>query len=123
LCGGRHFADLIEEDRASIGLLEVACATLDGPGIRALFGTEELRFDQTLRDGAAVHDDERIVFATAQFVNRVRDQLLTHTALALNQHRDVGAGDHEGPVDYVLERGRPTNNRESLLYGLSIHFV
>ena len=59
----RQLADLVEEERALVGDLELARARRDGAGERALHVAEELALDQVLRDGAAVDDDERPVRA------------------------------------------------------------
>src|SRR3546814_3545640 len=55
---GRHIADFVEEDRAAVGRLEPALAGLERTGERALFMTEQLRFQKLARNGPAVHGDE-----------------------------------------------------------------
>ncbi len=55
----RQLADLVEEERALVGDLELAGPRRDGAGERALHVPEELALDQVLGDRAAVDDDER----------------------------------------------------------------
>src|SRR6185295_14845098 len=50
----RELADLVEEEGALVGDLELARAAHDRAGERALHVPEELALDQVLRDGAAV---------------------------------------------------------------------
>ena len=59
----RELADLVEEERALVGDLELARARRDGARERALHVAEELALDEVLGDGAAVDDDERAVRA------------------------------------------------------------
>ena len=56
-----HVADLVEEDRALVGQLELADLLLGRPGERALLVAEQLALDQLLGDRGAVHLDERLV--------------------------------------------------------------
>ncbi len=56
----RQLADLVEEQRAAVGLLELADALVDGAGERALLVAEQDALDQVLGDRAAVDDDERL---------------------------------------------------------------
>jgi hypothetical protein len=54
---GRHVADLVEEERAAMGVLEAAALLVDGAGERALFMAEQLGFEQIARDRAAIDGD------------------------------------------------------------------
>ena len=56
----RQLADLVEEQRAAVGFLELADALVDGAGERALLVAEQDALDQVLGDGAAVDGDERL---------------------------------------------------------------
>ena len=59
----RQLADLVEEQRAAVGLLELADALVDGAGERALLVAEQDALDQVLGDGAAVDGDEGLGLA------------------------------------------------------------
>ena len=54
-----HLGDLVEQQRAAIGLLELADAPRDGAGEGALLVAEEFGFEQVVGDGGAVDRDER----------------------------------------------------------------
>ena len=85
-----HVADLVEEDRAAIGLLELADLLLGRAGERALLVAEELRLDQLLGNRRAVDLHEPLAAAQAVAMDRARDELLADAALALDQHGRVG---------------------------------
>ena len=53
-----HLADFVEQQRAAIGLLELADAAGDGAGEGALFMAEQLAFQQIFRNGGAIDGDE-----------------------------------------------------------------
>ena len=86
----RHVADLVEEQRAAIGLLEPAEPARVGAGERALLVAEQLALDQLARDRRHVDGDERAVAALAEIVQRARHQLLAGAGLAGDQHGEVG---------------------------------
>ena len=56
----RHVADLVEEEGAAGGGLELADAALGGAGERAALVAEELALEQLVRDRRAVERDERV---------------------------------------------------------------
>ncbi len=55
----RHLADLVQEERAGVGLLELAGAGGDRAGERAAHVPEELGLHEVLGDGSAVDHHER----------------------------------------------------------------
>ena len=89
-----HVADLVEEDRAAVGDLELAAPIGDGAGERAAHVAEQLAFDQLFRNGGAVDLDEGRAPAPAQRVDRPRDQLFAGAVFAVNQHAAVGRRGH-----------------------------
>ena len=56
----RHVADLVEEQRAAVGLLEAPATQLIGAGERALLVTEQLRLQQVRGERRRVERDERL---------------------------------------------------------------
>src|SRR6187402_1447378 len=64
----RELADLVQENRAVLGLLEAADAPRRSPREGALFVPEELTFQERARDRAAVHFHERRADALAALV-------------------------------------------------------
>ena len=77
-----HVADFVEEDRAAVGLLELADLLLGRAGERALLVAEQLRLDQLLGNRGAVHLHEPLAAAQAVAVDGPRDELLADAALA-----------------------------------------
>ena len=61
----RHLADLVEEQRAAVGRLELALLVGDRAGEGALHVAEQLALEQVLGDGAAVDGDERLAWRAA----------------------------------------------------------
>jgi hypothetical protein len=80
-------ADLVEEQRAAPGCLEVAVAVLRGASVRALARTEEFRLEQVFGNRAAIDGDERPVRALAAGVQGARHQLLARARFAVDEHR------------------------------------
>ena len=92
----RHVADLVEQDGAARGELELARVAL-GASARegALLVAEELRLEQVAGHGGAVDADERLVGARARRVDGLRDDLLAGAALAVDE--DVGVDGGRAP--------------------------
>ena len=89
----RQIADLVEEQRALIGALDLADGLLHRAGEGAALVAEQLAFQQVLRDRAAVDGDERLLGARPEVVQRLRQRLLAGAAFAQQQHRHVGRGE------------------------------
>ena len=107
---GRHVADLVEEERAAVGLLEAAAALRGRAGEGAALVAEELGLAQVARDGGGVDGDEGRVAARAVAVQRARDQLLATARLAVDQHRGVGVREPaDGAEDLLHRRGLAEN--------------
>ena len=85
-----HVADFVEEDRALVGLLELADLPIGGAGERALLVTEQFGFDQLVGNGGAIDLHELAVAPQALAMDRARHQLLADAALAPDQDRGVG---------------------------------
>src|SRR5262249_10913637 len=66
LDGEGQVGDLVEEDRAAVGNLELSGARFDGAGKRAAFVSEQLAFGEVGRDGRAVDAHHRAVAARAE---------------------------------------------------------
>ena len=54
--------------------------------------TEQLRFDEGLRNGAATDGDKWAFSSGAEVMNRVRDQLFAGPALTRDEYRRVDVG-------------------------------
>src|SRR5665213_716539 len=102
-----HVADLVEEERAAVGLLELARSIGNRARERALDVPKELTLDQLTRNRRAIHLDERLRGAWREPVHRARDELLSRSILASDQHARRRLGD---ALDLLDERA----NREGL---------
>ena len=86
---GRQIADFVEEQRSRMCLDELAGMFFGGACKGALLVPEQDALDEILRDGAAIHRDERFRSPVAGTLDGARDQLLADTRLAFDQDRDV----------------------------------
>jgi hypothetical protein len=93
-------ADLVEEEGAALGELELAELPRVGAREGALLVAEQLGLDERVGDRRHVDRDERLRPPLAPRVERARDQLLAGPALARDEHRRRGVGDlGDGLVD------------------------
>ena len=106
-----HFGDFVEQQRAAVGLLELADAARHRAGEGALLVAEQLRFQQRLGNGRAVDGDERLARARRALVDVAGDHLLAGAALAGDQDGGVGGGDAGGELDDA--RHRPRRDRSA----------
>ena len=84
----RHRLDLVEEQGAAAGVLDLADAALAGPGVGAGLVAEDLALEQGFGQAAAVDGDEIALASRAGLVQAARHQFLAAAGLALDQ--DVG---------------------------------
>ena len=111
----RHVADLVEEQRAALRLLEAPGRACRRAGEGALLVAEQLALDQLARDRRHVDRDERAVAALAVVVQRAGDQLLAGAALAGDQHGEVGVHQPGDDAVDLLHRRRAADERQLLL--------
>ncbi len=86
-----HLADLVQEQGASIRLLQVTAMPPLGPGEGACLVAEQLGFQKIARQGRAIDLDQRTIGAGAGMVQDARRQTLAGTSLAAE---DQGAERH-----------------------------
>src|SRR5207253_5438298 len=89
----RQLAELVEKNGAAVRRFERALPRRGRAGERALLVPEQLRLDERPRDRAAVDDDERLVLALGQGMDRLRDQIFSGAGLAFDEHRRLGRRD------------------------------
>ena len=82
----RHVADLVEEQRSTIGLFEAPDMALGRAGERAGLVAEQFAFQQFRRNRRGVERDERLVRARRFAVERARDQFLAGAGFAGDEH-------------------------------------
>ncbi len=89
----REVADLVEEQRAAIGLIDPAQGAFGGSGERAAVVAEQLAFHQVRRQRGAVDGDEGLLRAPAPGVDGTRQLALAGAGLAEDEDIGVGVGD------------------------------
>src|SRR5690606_32272841 len=102
----RELAELVEKHGATGGELERTLTGSDRAGECALLVAEQLGLDERTRDRTAVDDDERLVRARRQLVQRARDHVLAGPGLALDEDRGVGRRDALDQAEDLAHRGR-----------------
>ena len=95
-------ADLVEEDRALVGLRELADLVADRAGERAGRVAEQLAFQQRLGHRPAGDFDERLLAAAAAAMNGPGQQRLARAAFAGDQHGRLRVGDAIDHVEHAL---------------------
>ena len=93
------FPDLVEEQRAAVGILELADPVARGVGERPADVPEELALQDVLAQCRAVEGHERLVLARAVLMDGLGDEFLSRARLALDEHRGVGRCDPLEPLD------------------------
>ena len=76
-----HLGDFVEQQRAAVGLLELADAARDRAGEGALLVAEQFGFQQVLRDRRAIDADERLLGAARAGVHVARQHFLAGAAI------------------------------------------
>src|SRR5262249_52265079 len=100
----RQLADLVEEQRPGLGLLEAAGAARGRAGEGALLGAEQLALQERGGDRGAIHGGEA-AFAPRSEMERARHALLAGPGLALDQHHRVAGAGAGNQLAYLVHRG------------------
>ena len=100
---GAHVADLVQEQRAPVGLFEAANPLLVGAGERPLLVAEEFRFQQVLLKRRAVDLDEIARRAVGVVMDGARDQFLAGAGLAADEDGGMAPGDLADDAEYRFE--------------------
>jgi len=85
-----HVANLIQKNCPGGGLFETPRVVGHCTGKCPFHVTEELRLDELLRNGGAVHLDEWCGPTPTELMNITRDQLLARPVLAQDEHTAIG---------------------------------
>lgn len=86
----REVADLVEEERAAVGRLELACPVCAGVGEGPLDVAEEFALEERFGDGSHIHGDHQFAVARRAVVDLAGEHLLAGAVLARDE--DVGIG-------------------------------
>ena len=111
LRAGREVADLVEEERAFVRLLEAADAPLLRAGERTAFVAEEFALQKIFRDGGAIDGDERCLRPVAVLVEGAGDEFLAGAGLAANEHGDGLGGDAADFLAHILHGSAGADER------------
>ena len=101
----RDFTDLIQEYRPTMSQLKPSLTARYRSGKSSLFMTKEFALDQVVGNRRTINGDERLFGSCAVFVDGARNQFLTGTTLALNQHRRLGARHLPNQIIELLDGG------------------
>ena len=94
LHGQGHIADLVEKERAALGLAKGSGIVGECPGEGAPSMAKQLAFQQLCRNRGAVDRNKRIAAAISMVVDCARHQLLARPGPASDQHARVAIGKH-----------------------------
>ncbi len=100
LGGQRQVGDFVEEQRAAVGVLELAASAAHAGG-RPFLDAEELGFEQRLDERGAVDGDEGPGSPRAEVVDLAGDELLAGAALTLDEHGEIR---HRHSLDALAQR-------------------
>src|SRR5881396_1263418 len=106
LRGGRHLADLVQEERAAARRGEQTLLVPNRTRERSLHVAEQLGLEEALRERAAVQRKESAIRARGQLVDVARDDLLPRARLSLDQHRALGGRHLLGELQHLREGAR-----------------
>jgi hypothetical protein len=98
----RHVADLVEEQRAAVGVFELPDPIAGGVGEGAADVAEELALEDVLAEGGAVERHERLALPRAVLMRGLGHELLAGAGLTLDQHGGVGRRDPALPDETAL---------------------
>src|SRR6185436_8644619 len=84
-----QFADLIQKERPAVGFGEETLTIRCRAGEGTTHMPEQLALEEIRRDRPTVDGDERTALAFRALVDRAREHLLAHTALAFEQNRQL----------------------------------
>ena len=107
--------DLVEEQRAAVGLLEHARVILDRARVGAAARAEQVRRQQRRRHRRQIRDHQRPLRARARVDHLLGEEALARPGLPLDQHRQRRAGQHlELPPQLGHRRIAPPEDRPLL---------
>ena len=103
LCHERHFADLVQEDRATVRLLENSQVLGLGIGESSLLMTKKFVFQQVFRNGGAIDGFERPLSPLTVLVQGIGDRIFSNAAFSNEKYGDRGRLRSEGCSREVSE--------------------
>ncbi len=108
----RQLSNLIQKKSSPIGLFKPANPSIEGAGKRALFMAKQFRFQEVFRNCRRIDSDARSARSAAALMNSLGDQLLSCSALPVNQDGNITDGKAVQLPEDGLHRGRrPDDSR------------
>ena len=95
----RHVANLVEKQRATVGVFELADPVAGGIGERTPHMAEQFTLQNVLAERRAVESHEGLALAGAVLVDGLGHEFLARARLPLDQHRGIGWSDPLEPLD------------------------
>ena len=117
----RHVADLVQEQGAAVGDLELAAAGRSRAGEGPALVAEQLALEQRLRDGGAMDRDEWSVRARASGVDGARQPFLANARLAQDDQRAVRRCDPSRRAIELAHRAQSLELREAVAVAVLPH--
>src|ERR1051326_3296562 len=109
-------ADLVEEDGAAFGDFELSFLAILSPGKCAFFVAEELAFEQSFGQCAAMDDYERMEAPWTGFVDGAGDEFLASSAFAGDEDSRISWADGLDCVENLLHCDALANDVFGLIY-------
>ena len=116
-------ADLVEEDAAAVGQLELAAPQRRGAGERAFLVAEQLALDELGGNRRAIHFDEGARGERAFAMDVLGEQLLAGSRLARQQHASIRSRNLCRLHDGMLERGAAPDHPRTVANHLAVALV
>ena len=85
----RHLADLVQQDCAFVGKLELSRLLVERTCKCAPLVAEQFRLQQVVRQRCAVHLDERLVMPRRIRMDKSRQHFFADTRFTANQYRNI----------------------------------
>src|ERR1700761_8485173 len=101
LNGQIETADLVQKERAVVGLLDATELGRHGAGKGALFVAKQLGFEQRVRNGGTADLDQSTAGSHGEGMQKPHAYLLASATLALDEDGDIGLGN---PLQLISDR-------------------
>ena len=104
-----HLTDLVQQQRAAMGLLKQPRMSANSPGERAALVAEQLALEQTLRDRTTVHRNERLGCSARPCMECACKDLLSRSGLSIDEDGGRVRRDLLDHLGHPLGSGTPTD--------------
>ncbi len=119
----RHVANFIQEQRATLGLLEAAAPLRLRAGEGTAFMAKQFGFEQVFRDRCGIDGDKWPFGDGRMLVQRTRHQFLARARFTRDEHRDLALAQPADGSEHVLHGGRLAQHFRGFGLALLRHFL